>query len=343
MIIKVRNRAIRNYNNFQLTLKYDAVASAFSFSWLFDPADPVQKEIARPGAYHPVVIEHNGERLLTGYMISQTFTASEVKKLAAIGGYSIAGVLEDCEIPPSLYPLQSDGLSLREIAKKLIEPFGIKMVVDESRVGALMDEAYETATAGETETVKSFLTKLAAQKNIILTHNAFGNLVFTEAKGDTRPLIHFQPGSGGAISMALAFNGQAMFSDITVLLQSEVEGENAGEATVKNPYVSLFRPKVVSQSAGDNNDTEKAANNALAAQLQNIRLTIELNSWEIEGKVVKPNTVIAVTNPELYLYDKTLWFVEEVELRGNAQNETATLKCVPPQVYNEQKPFNIFL
>jgi len=88
-------------------------------------------------------------------------------------GYSLPGVLGDCEIPPTLYPLQSNSLSLTEIANKLISPFkdnyGLEMIVD-SAVQSKMSKVFDTSTASESQSIADYLIELASQKDIVITH-----------------------------------------------------------------------------------------------------------------------------------------------------------------------------
>lgn len=338
---RIRNRQVNFWNNYQLSLRYDSIASSFSFAFYFNPDNIEHKEMSCVGHYHLCTVEHNGELLLTGYILSEGFTDSSTRKLVAMGGYSFPGVLEDCEIPPLLYPLQSDGLTLREIAQKLTRAFQIQMVVDPA-VAAKMDAVLEKSTAKESQNIKSYLTELAAQKDIIISHNEQGHLVFTEAKTNKKPILNFDGGLPFT-SMELSFNGQAMHSHITIMKQADSDGGNAGEFTIENPYVPyVYRPKVVTQSSGDDNDTEKAARNILADELKNLKLTIVTDRWEIDGMVIKPNNIVSVTNPNIYLYQSTDWFIESVELTGDEKATTAKLSCVLPEVYNGQIPKYIF-
>ena len=345
MILKINDR-IRNtkvdfFNNVNVELRYDSVASAFSFGFYFDPNDQTLVDLACIGHYHLCTVEHNDELLLSGYLISETFRSSSQREISSFGGYSLPGVLEDCEIPTSLYPLQSDGLTLRQIANKLISPFGLKLVVDSS-VASLVDSVYDTSTANESQSIKSYLSELASQKNVILSHTPKGELLFTKAKTKQTPLFFFD-GSVSTVSMSLSFNGQAMHSSITVMKQASIDGGNAGESTVSNPFVPfVFRPKVKIQNSGDDNDSGEAARNMLSQELKNIKLTINLDRWEIDGKLIKPNSIIAVKNPEIYLFQKSNWFIESVRFIGDEKQRTATLTCVLPSVYDGSTPSYIF-
>lgn len=341
MNLKLNNKDFYGFSDFSLTLNYGAVASAFSLGLYFDPYNADHKKLLRPGAYTEARVEHNGELLITGPLLSPTFTDSPAKQLVKIGGYSRPGVLEDCEPPLSIYPLEFQKLSLREIADKLLAPFQLSYTYTNT-VAAEMNEVYETVDAKNTQSVKAFLSELAAQKNIVISHTPAGQLLFTRARTDRTPIIDLDNGGMPGTEISLSFNGQAMHHEITVFKEAAADAGNAGEATISNPYVSAYRPKVMVQSSGTDVDTSLAAKTALAAQLKNIKLTVQTDRWEVNGAVIKPNNIISVRSPELFLYNKTRWFIESVALKGNEKQTTATLTCVLPEVYSGETPKNIF-
>ncbi len=347
MILRINdrftNRKIEFFNNFTLSLKHDSCGSEFSFSYVFDPNNPAHKELACIAHYHECTVEHNGELLLTGFAVSQGFKNESTVQLATTGGYSLPGVLDDCQIPPSLYPLQSDGLSLKQIAEKLIKPFELKMVID-PLVADRMNKVFKTSTASETQTIKSYLTDLATQKNIIISHTEKGELLFTESKTNQKPILKFDdtnriPGT----EVDLVFDGQMMHSHITVVKQAGIDGGNAGEHTIRNPYVfTVYRPKVVTQTSGDDIDTELFARMELANELRGLKLTIETDRWEVDGKILKPNNIITVISPRNYLFKESKWFIESIDFVGDNEKTTATLHCVLPEVYTKEMPVYLF-
>ena len=348
---RIRNKQVEFFNNFSLTLKYDSVGSAFGFSFYFDPDNLEHKELMCIGHYHTCTVEHNNELLLSGIILSQAFNSSSVRQMVSLGGYSLPGVLEDCQIPTSAYPLQNNGLTLKQIAHKLLRPFGLTMKIDSS-VESKMNAVFDITTAKETETIKGYLTSLATQKNIIISHNEKGELLFTSAKTDqTKPILEFDFSQGAlpGTEMGLSFDGQGMHSHITVQKQtgvdSDTDGGNAAEATVRNIYVypkAVFRPLVVSQSSGTDTDSEQAAKNIRAAELKNLKLVIKTDRWEVDGKIIKPNNYLTVINPEVYLYKKSTWFIEEIAFTGNEKETTAVITCCLPEVYNGKEPEYLF-
>lgn len=336
---RFRNRDVAFFNNVTVDLKYDSIASTFQLEYLFDPNNKEHKEFSCVGHYHICFLKYNGELVLKGYNLSIGFFSSKKRKLAKIAGYTMCGVLGDCEIPTSAYPLQSDGLSLREIAAKYIKPFGIGMIVDSS-VAKQMDEKYGESEAKETANVGSYLAQLASQKNIILTHTPEGNIRFTKASDNQEPLIEFTDQTFGVVDMEMSFNGQGMHSDITVMQQASIDDEEqSSENTVQNPFVPIvFRPKVATQSSGKGDDTLQAAKNILAQELKNFSVKVEMDTWTIKNKVIRPGKIVTIFNPEIYLYKKTKFMIEGVALAINNSTEKAVLNCVVPEVFTGKTP-----
>jgi hypothetical protein len=363
---RIRNRKVDKFNSYHIGLKYNSIASPFSFDYYYDPDVLELKEMACIGHYHICKLYHNGELILTGQMLSEAFNNQSVKDLVAIGGYSITGILEDSSIPtnsaidaaiasgnlklpagtitPYCYPLQSDGLSLKQIAEKLLAPFKLQMVIDPD-VEALMNEVFTESTADAKDTVKNYLTQLATQKNINITHNSLGQVVFTKTKTNLKPIHFFDVPKGGlpGVKMGLHFNGSGMHSQITVMKQADADDENAGESTITNPYVPyVFRHKTIIQSSGNDIDTELAAKNALSEELRNLSFTVSVDRWTFNDKLIRPGNLITVRNPEIYLFNKTNLFIESVDLSGNQKENTAVMHCVLAEVYNDLPPKYIF-
>lgn len=340
MNLKINGKDIRFQNEFNVTLKYDSIASTFSFNVYFDATNPDHKNIFKPLEYNRVEIFHDNELLLTGTVLIHNFQDDANSQLIPISGYSLPGILDDCEIPVQNYPLQSLNMSLEQISNKLIKPFNLKVKVDPS-VQSKMQKVFSSSTADEKQSIKAYLCSKASQKNIVLTHTPSGELFFTEANTQQIPIFEFSKSIPG-VEMSISINAQAMHSEITVLKQADDEGGNAGQVTIKNPFVSAFRPHVRTQSSGSDIDVNDTARAILSEELKAIMLSIKLERWDISGKIIRPNSIISVLNPDLYLYKKTNFFVESVSLTGNEKEMTATMECFIPEVYNSKPVNNIF-
>lgn len=362
MQLKINDKVITQYEQVSVSLKYDSIASTFGFSLLFEPGNK-DRSTYLPGAYSNAEISYNGERLITGQVLSQSFSSAGAppKSLVDVGGYSTTGFLEDCQVPLDAYPLQLDNKSLSEIIQTVLFPLNIKFQVDES-VKAEADTVYPTVVFEQSDSIKDFLARLTSQKNIVLSHTATGQLLLTRADVNKKPIFNFDGGQP-ALKMNLKFNGQMMHDVISVIGQQGINTANAAQSQIENPYVQKKvnfnlnarnstvgnaaiikgnRPKVALQTAGNDNDTPLVARGLLGQELKAIRLTIEIQGWTLNGKLVRPNNIITVVNPELFLFQKSKWFIESVDFTGNNVDERAILSCVLPECYSNTAVANIF-
>jgi prophage tail gpP-like protein len=342
---KTRSRDVTFFNEFQFELKYDSISSGFSLSFYFDPDNSEHKELANPSKFQEVKVYYSDELLMTGTILNLKFVHDSKTNLCVISGSSKTGVLGRSQIPTDLYPLQSKGISLRQIASKLLTRFNIEMIVDPS-ISDKMDKVYQSSTAQENQTVSGYLVEMARQKDIVITHDEFGRLLFTSANTAGAPLLNFDSSKEmfPGVSFELNFNGAGMHSDITVMKQASTTGGNAGQKSIKNPFVSesYYSPSTKTQNSGTDNDTILAVQRELASELKDITLTINTDRWIIDKKIIRPNNIISIIDPELYLYRKTSFFIESISYIGNNKETTAVLNCVIPEVYNGKIPTSIF-
>lgn len=341
--LKISGQRFEFFNKFQVSLIYNSVASTFSFEGLI--IDKNQKMLFKPLSYHDAQVLWNNEVLITGTLLNTSTSVDSTQSLGGLSGYSKTGVLEDCEIPPDLYPLQSDKLSLKQIAEKLINPFGLKLVVSP----IVLDEVnkiYATSTAKENQKIKDYLADLCKARNIIMTHDTQGNLWFTRLNIDKPSIATYIEGMPST-RISLSVNGQAMHSELTSQKQASIGTDVAGEETVKNNLISKYRPTVSNQTSGDNKDTQLSASMLRASELRNIVLTIETDRWKwTDGRairIIKPNEIVDVESPSNYINKRTRFFVERVDFKGDTEQHPAVLTCVLPEVYNGKEPKNIFV
>lgn len=342
--ITIDGRQYNFFNKLSIDLKYGYAASTFSFSALFDPDNATHRRIFRPLAYQDVVITSElGETLLTGTILRHKFPRSAKRELTTFSGYSKSGVLGDCTIPKSVYPLEFTNLSFQEIAERLIQPFGVELVIQD--FGVVAREIVESITAQNTESVYGFLNNIISQRNLVLTNTSAGNLILTRPNANAEPVATFRQ-SIPVTKISLDVNGQAIHSDLTAIKQADVSNNNASDETITNPLVRAFRPTLKEQNVGNDVTAEDAARNIRASELRNIKLTIETDRWtwlrNRSLETMTPNNIVSVIAPDSYIFNRTNFFVESVKLNLDENKETAILTCVLPEVYNNNEPQNIF-
>jgi prophage tail gpP-like protein len=338
MKIKIAGEFYSFFDKVIINEKLDSVASLFSFDARFNPDNEQHKKIFRPLSYLPVEIyDDAGALRLTGTLVNTALGSNSQRDLQNLSGYSKAGVLEDCSIPVSSYPLERINVSLTDIATRLLAPFGISFIVEKSAERS-MKEIYPKTTAEPTDSVKDFLSKLASQKNIVLGHTATGNLRFF------KPDIHAKSKAflteQNTITMSLGINGQAMHSNISVIRQPSKENISLSAVdTITNPMVLAKRSIVKTLSSGTETDTKNAADNVLADELKNISIDVELRKY-ID---VRCGDIVDVHNHEIFLFNRTRLMVSELNVSQSKNEQSMSLKLVLPETFTGQTPKNIFV
>lgn len=337
--LKVNGQEFNYFSSFDVELALDSVASSFSLDLYFNPENPEHRKIFAPGKFAEAEISYNGEKLVTGYILNKKLVSKTTPELVNVNGYSKPGILEDTAIPVSSYPLQFNKQSLEDIASQLLGLFQIEYEIS-SQVKSQATKKYQKVEASQTESIKSFLSKLASQRDIIISNTPEGKLLFTDVElGLSKALIN---GENVATNLELSIDDQGLHSEITVTGQQDVKGGNSRQSTVTNPFVDQKRIKVANQSSGDNQDTEKAAANKRAEELRSIQITGELDRWVVNNQIIKPGNVIQLREPRLLLSQAARFVITSVNLSGGVESETASFTAVLPEVFSQAQPKSPF-
>ena len=338
MKIKINNKFFLYFNSFAVSKKLDSVASCFSFVAKFDPTILEHRILFKPLSYPEIQIyTDSGKLLLTGEITNHDFNSESSPGLVQVSGYSKGGMLEDVTIPLTAYPLENLNSNLKDISNKLLGLYGLNLIVDES-VSKEVGLNYEKTVAESTEDIKSYLCKLAGQRNIVMSHDVYGNIIYFRPNTNAKSKHYFT--EENTIKMSLSVDGQSMHSDISVIRQPSMK--NSGAATndgIKNGQVKRFRPTVQSMSSGEDTDTSKAVKNALASELAGISLTIEFDRW-LED--IECGDIVEVHNHEIYLMKRIRFMVMDIDYNQNEKENTMSLKLVLPEAFSGETPKNIF-
>ncbi len=344
MKIRIAGKYWQHFNNFTLSSMLDAVASTFSVeAGPYDPSDAQQVALFKTLTYPKIeFFNDEGNLMSTGTVVSHKKRSSpEARQMVKMTGYSLGGVLEDCHIPYEMYPLESNNRSLKEIAERLLGWFGLKLIVYDSASRAA-NEVIETSVAEPEETVKAYLSKIASQKNILLSHDIFGHLILFKPNIDAPAKMFFD--KTNSLEMELETNGQRIHSELTVLRQPEgysKKNEGSSEltavSTIKNTYVpaNVKRSFVTVLTAGSVTGTDDAVHNALAAELQNIRVTVNLDRWISN---LSFGDIVEIQNDEIDFPDRTRMMIHQIDYEENSVGQNMNIKLVLPESFTAGKP-----
>ena len=337
MKIKINGKFYDFFNNIAIIFKLDAIASTFSFVGRFDVNNSFHREIFRPLSYNEVEIFNSlGNLIFTGVIVNTSLGSSSNRTLQKISGYSKAGILEDCTIPYALYPLEKIKVSLDDVVSSIVSRYNLNYTVDSS-VSNDMSLIYEKTVAQPSETIKSFIAKLAAQRNIILSHDEKGGLVFYRPDTKAKPKFFFT--EENTLTMSLDINGQSIFSEISVIRQPSKSNSSLSPVdTIKNELVKYDRTIVKVMSSGEDTDTKKAADNFLAEQLKSISFKLSLN------RIInlKCGDIVEVLNPEIYLFNRTRLIVSSYSITHDGNKESMNINLAIPETFTGESPVNIF-
>jgi prophage tail gpP-like protein len=361
MQIKVNGKLFNYFNSVVISTTLDTIASTFTFTGDMNAADADSVALFKPLTYAKVeFFDDNSNLLSTGTIVHWGFKSSAEPHLVQLSGYSLPGVLDDCQIPYSLYPLQSDNLTLAEIVQHLIKPFGLKLIVYDS-VAKEAGQLIAKTVAKVDETIKDYICKVANQKNVVVSHDIHGNLILfrPDIKAPPKMLLTGK----NTLDMDLEIDGTKLHSTITTLRQpsrgtgkndftDETDLDNVSNPdqpkgkvfkissidTVTNPLVGTFRPYVHKLSKLSFYDTQRASLNMRAAELKNIRVNFSLNSWE----PISVGDVIQVLNPEIFINKTANMILESTVIQQSGERQTMTGVLVLAETFNGNEPQDIF-
>lgn len=339
MKIKINGTYIKFFDEVSIGLNLDSVGSVFSFVGRYNPDNPLHRKVFKPLSFAEVEIFNNDDKLLlTGEIINHSFNSNARPGLRVLSGYSKPGVLEDVNIPYSLYPLESINRNLKDITERLIAPFGLKLFIHPSVAKEALT-IFDKSVATSTESIKSYLAKIASQRNIVMSHNAQGDLVYFRPDTKAIPKRRFNENNG--IEMSMNVKGQGLHSKITVLRQPSDEGSNISPAdTLDNPLVPKFRPSVKILTSGTDTATKDAADNELAAELNNIEFGLDLS--EIDDELL-PGDIVEVRNPELFLFEYTRLMITAISIKENSKSSGMSISLSLPEAFTGEQPKDIFI
>jgi len=337
MKVKINGKNCTFFTEGSIQLKLDSIASVFSFKTRFNPENDDHKELFKPLQYYKVEIFNDSNVLsFTGTILNHSFQSDQNVNLLVLSGYSLSGILEDVVIPVNQYPLESNNRSLKDIATRLCGFYGIGLYIDDSVINET-NAIFKKTTASATDTIKDYLSRLTSQKNIVLSHNAKGQVVLFKPSDNQKIRYFFN--KGNSLSMTANYNGQAMHSHLSVVRQPSQD--NAGVSTVdsiQNPLIKTYRPTTKILSSGEDTDTRKAADNELASELKAIAITVNLKGLFDD---IYPGEIVNVHCHEIYSFAYSRYMVSDVTLNFNEKSDTTTLNLVLPETYTGQLPKDI--
>jgi prophage tail gpP-like protein len=186
-----------------------------------------------------------------------------------------------------------------------------------------------------------FLVELAKQRGVVRTSNARGQLVLWKPVQTGKPVARLIEGQAGLGAVHPTINPQEYYSEITGFTTTK-RGNPGAKYTERNQRLSGATLRALSFKLEDveKGDAPAAVRAKLGRMFANaVSYVIELPSWRSpSGELWQPNTTITLQAPRAMVYQETEFFVRDVYLKQNADEQTASIGVVLPGAFSGEAP-----
>jgi prophage tail gpP-like protein len=174
--IKIDGKEYTGFTGYELNLNYDSF-DTFSFSAPYSDAMIELRSAIVPFAFKSCDVFYEDSPIFKGTLLTPDPELTDKSGEITLQGYPLCGVLNDCMVPPTKYPLECMGLAIKGIADAACDPYSIPVVFDGD-----IGPAFTEVSIEPTDKIIDFLKKLAQQRNLLFTNTEKGELRFFQAK-----------------------------------------------------------------------------------------------------------------------------------------------------------------
>lgn len=328
----VESNEFKFWSSFGINRNIDTL-DTFSFSAPFGENAGI-KDIIKPLQFKPGQLFIDDELLSTIVLVNPVPTIGDSNSIT-VDGYSKPGVMNDCSVKHSEYPIEFTGQVLQQIANRLCSFYGIDAVFY-----GTSGVPFEKVKLEAGQSPFNFLIKLAKDRGFIISNTPEGKLLFWKLDKNAVTTT-LKEGHTPLLSVTPNINPQGYYSEITGLspgkLGIDIEYE---EVTVNNTNLSITRPfvyKLSQQLSGA--DLQDAVKHKIGLMIANaIKYSISVQGLRDEhGQVYKPNTYINLTAPKAYINNETKFTIKSLNL-AKSESEITTMELVLPESYTGEIP-----
>jgi len=326
--IKIDDVFFSSWSTFSLRSTIDQLQT-FMFTAPFEPTKDNFKKIFQPFSFKESFVSIGDEIVLTGTTVSIEPELTNDSNIVNVSGYSLPGVLNDCTPPVSSYPLQFRDMTLKEIAEKLCQPFGITVTFEDD-----FGPAFKSTLTEPSKKILTYLASLANDRDLIVTSGPLGDLVFKKLKLDTAEYSINQDDQS-VLSISSSFRPQDVYSHITGVKPSVIGGTGI-PYTVENKRVDVFRPFTY-ETTGNVKKADlpsKVEDKARRMYLNAVSFSVKLRGWRThDGQLWKAGTIVEFEAPRVMVYESTKLVIRSVTLRRSAEEgDTTVLELAYPDI-----------
>ncbi len=333
--LRIDNRIFTHWLSVSITRGLSRLAGDFTLGIMM-PGQALPDSLRAGGT---LALTLDGQPIITGYLDSVSHKMGADSAQVTIKGRDKTGDLVDCS---AVYPGgQWRQRTLQQIAQDLCSPFGIAVHWAVSDPEAA--KPFTSFTLELSESVADVLSRAARHRGVLVTSDADGDLVFTQAANTATDTLrlgenllsaeytedwrdrHSQylvKGHGGGGGHAGDANTNA--------LRAAPKGEN------DDPAIARYRPKVILADSTLTPATARARalRESRRALSQSEHFTAVVKGWRREsGELWQTNRLTRVIAPRLSMVSRDL-LISQVQFDLDADNgERTTLTLAPREAF----------
>lgn len=268
----------------------------------------------------PIKIVIGNERVITGFIdeLSTQYDSNET-------GMSISGRDKACDLVDcSAVPKEYSNLTADKIAKLLLSPFGLELIVDTDP-----GEKFAKWTVKPGDTVFENLDRIGKARALFFVSDEYG-FVRMQKRGSEKSngrLVRGENIKDGKIS----YNNTNRFNIYKIVGQSAGSDESYGDNTVVNVAQSLdagvnrYRPLILqSESNADKKSSQNRANWELSVRIASaVKASVVVYGWTTpNGRLWKVNELVNIKDDILGLNGEML--ISSVNFKQSDGDGTTT-------------------
>jgi prophage tail gpP-like protein len=315
------------WSSFEITRNIDTF-DTFRFDAPFDENAGIRDAI-KPLQFKSGQIFIDDKLVSTVTIVNALPTLGSESNSISVDGYAKPGVLNDCSVRHSDYPLEFDGQTLAQIATTLSGFYGVGTFFTESSGAPFVKARLEVG-----QDPFDFLIKLARDRGFLISSTALGKILFRKAAVNPKSTT-LKQGHTPLLSVTPKINPQIYRSEITGLSPG-----NGEETTINNTNLDVLRPlvyKLKQEQSGA--DLQNAVRWKMGMMFANaISYSIAVQGLRDErGDIWETNTYINLTAPGAFIDNETKFIIKNLTL-AKTDSETTTMNLVLPESYTGEIP-----
>lgn len=336
IVLTLGGKSYTGWTSASVTRSIENVAGQFNLGIVKRIGESV--DALKPGQAAKLTI--NNQAVVTGWLDEFSANVNSNDFTLSINGRDKTGDLVDCA---AVYQGGMwSGRTLEQIAADLCQPFGIAVRWDVTDAAA--SKTFGSFKLEHSETVYEALGRAARMRGVLMTSNAAGDLVFTQAGtahagslelGKTLLSIDYNHSWHDRFSLYKVVGGHACGGSVGDSI-TDVAQVTGPSAEVSDPEVTRYRPTI---KIADHNITQQTAwaradHERRHAIAKSSRFTATVPGWyRADGSLWDVNFIVNVTAAELGL-DAVPLLIAEVEYQiGDNDGLTTQLTLAPRDGY----------